>query len=625
MNPPLLAVSNLDVAYQTPQGPLKAVNDVGFTIAAGEVVGVVGESGCGKSTLATAVMGLLGPTAAITAGSVSFRGRELTSLSENELRRLWGEEISMVFQDPGTSLNPVLSIEQQMMTPLRERPESRGKTKSELRNQAVSMLHRVGIPDAERRIKSYPHEFSGGMRQRVMIAMALLSNPALLIADEPTSALDVTLKQQINDLLLGLRDELGTSILYISHDLGIVAQVCDRVLVMYAGEIVESGSTTDIFRNPRHPYTRALLAASPSAARQPDRLTTIPGQVPSLADMPSGCRFADRCSFSANMCRAGHPELFAVGNQDVRCYIYTDDWPGEYPVDGAIELPAISVEANAAPAAARETIVQASNLSVHFTERALVLDRLLRRPDRLVKAVDSVDLLVYEGEIVAVVGESGSGKTTLGRTILRLQEKTAGELIVAGNELATLPRPSLRAARAGMQMIFQDAVASLSPRLRVRELLLEPFVIHGRQSQVTDTTVSDLLEMVGLGEIHQDKYPHELSGGQARRVGIARALSLEPQLLIADEPTAGLDVSVGAGILNLLRQLNRDRNVSMILITHDMNIIRFMADRVAVMQKGQIVEMGPTTTIMDAPQHPYTQELLAAVAVPELIESEPKE
>lgn len=625
MNPPLLAVSNLDVAYQTPQGPLKAVNDVGFTIAAGEVVGVVGESGCGKSTLATAVMGLLGPTAAITAGSVSFRGRELTSLSENELRRLWGEEISMVFQDPGTSLNPVLSIEQQMMTPLRERPESRGKTKSELRNQAVSMLHRVGIPDAERRIKSYPHEFSGGMRQRVMIAMALLSNPALLIADEPTSALDVTLKQQINDLLLGLRDELGTSILYISHDLGIVAQVCDRVLVMYAGEIVESGSTTDIFRNPRHPYTRALLAASPSAARQPDRLTTIPGQVPSLADMPSGCRFADRCSFSENMCRAGHPELFAVGNQDVRCYIYTDDWPGEYPVDGAIELPAISVEANAAPAAARETIVQASNLSVHFTERALVLDRLLRRPDRLVKAVDSVDLLVYEGEIVAVVGESGSGKTTLGRTILRLQEKTAGELIVAGNELATLPRPSLRAARAGMQMIFQDAVASLSPRLRVRELLLEPFVIHGRQSQVTDTTVSDLLEMVGLGEIHQDKYPHELSGGQARRVGIARALSLEPQLLIADEPTAGLDVSVGAGILNLLRQLNRDRNVSMILITHDMNIIRFMADRVAVMQKGQIVEMGPTTTIMDAPQHPYTQELLAAVAVPELIESEPKE
>lgn len=625
MNPPLLAVSNLDVAYQTPQGPLKAVSDVGFTISAGEVVGVVGESGCGKSTLATAVMGLLGPTATITNGSVSFKGRELTNLGENELRRLWGEEISMVFQDPGTSLNPVLTIEQQMMTPLRERPESRGKSNSELGQRAISMLHRVGIPDAERRINSYPHEFSGGMRQRVMIAMALLSNPALLIADEPTSALDVTLKQQINELLLGLRDELGTSILYITHDLGIVAQVCDRVLVMYAGEIVESGSTTDIFRNPRHPYTRALLAASPSAARQPDKLTTIPGQVPSLADMPSGCRFADRCSFSENMCRAEHPELFAVGAQDVRCYIYTEDWPGEYPTDGAIEPPAISVEANAAPAADGEAIVQARDLSVHFTERTTVIDRLLRRPTRVVKAVDSVDLLVYEGEIVAVVGESGSGKTTLGRTILRLQEKTTGELVVAGNELAALSRPSLRAARAGMQMIFQDAVASLSPRLRVRELLLEPYVIHGRQSQVTASTISDLLEMVGLGETHQDKYPHELSGGQARRVGIARALSLEPQLLIADEPTAGLDVSVGAGILNLLRQLNRDRNVSMILITHDMNIIRFMADRVAVMQKGQIVEMGPTATIMDAPQHPYTQELLAAVAVPELIESEPKE
>ena len=625
MTAPIVSVKNLVVEFPLRRGLFTAVDDVSFDIMPGEILGVVGESGAGKSMTGAAIIGLIEPPGHIAGGEIFLKGERIDNLPPEKMMEIRGKRIGMVFQDPLTSLNPLYTIGQQLIETIRRHlPLSQ----AEARQRAIDLLAEAGIPAPADRLDSYPHQFSGGMRQRVVIALALAAEPELIIADEPTSALDVTLKKQINDLLLGLRDEFGTSILYITHDLGTVAQVCDRVLVMYAGEIVEAGTAREIFETPRHPYTRALLAASPSAARSVDTLVTIPGQVPGLADMPRGCRFADRCPFVEDMCRASHPDLFPVGQQQVRCYIYTPEWTGRTPSDSdprpaAQAEPASSGTASPGQDPDSSLIVEANGLKVHFTERRNVVDRLLGRPVHKVRAVDSVDFHVFEGEIVAVVGESGSGKTTLGRTVLRLQEKTGGELIVAGNDLAELSRPMLRAARADMQMIFQDAVASLSPRMRVRDLLLEPYTIHGRQPANPDARVEELLEMVELSTAHTGKYPHELSGGQARRVGIARALTLEPRLLIADEPTAGLDVSVGAGILNLLRDLNRSMGLSMVLITHDMNIIRYMAHRVAVMQQGKIVETGPTLELMENPEHPYTQELLAAVSPPEVPQDAP--
>ncbi len=545
MSGELLRVTDLRVAYHTPAGPFVAVKGANFEVGPGEIVGVVGESGSGKSTLASTVMGLLGSNASISGGTVEYRGTDLAGLDPEEMRRLWGNEIAMIFQDPGTSLNPVLTIGRQLLTPLRQREEMRGQPDRVLRERVIRILDRVGLPDPERRLNSYPHEFSGGMRQRVMIAMALLSNPGLLIADEPVSALDVTLKKQINELLLGLREELGTAILYITHDLGVVAQVCDRVLVMNEGEIVETGDVVQIFEDPQHPYTRKLLAASPAAR-------------PLRREQPTTAREGDR-----------------------------------------------------------EPIVEARELRVYFRERTSPIGRLLRRQERVVKAVDGVDITIDEGEIVALVGESGSGKTTLGRTILRLQEETGGELRVAGQEITELPGGEVRKLRARMQMIFQDAVASLSPRRRVRYLLLEPFTIHDVKVDDPDAKVRELLEMVDLGGELANRYPHELSGGQARRVGIARALALNPRLLVADEPTAGLDVSVGSGIVDLLSSLRERLGLTLILITHDLNSIRDMADRVAVMNGGRIVERGTTAQILENPQHPYTRELINAVTIPD--------
>jgi oligopeptide/dipeptide ABC transporter ATP-binding protein len=615
---------NLDIKYHTRQATLTAVRHVNFEVGRGQIVGLVGESGCGKSTIASAVMRLLPPNGEISGGEMLFKGRDLSRMSEEEMQWIRGREISMIFQDPMISLNPVFSIEQQMVDailahPPNDQPISRG----EARERAIYMLERVGISDAAQRIRNFPHQFSGGMRQRIMIASALQSHPSLLVADEPTSALDVTLEAQIIDLIRELRDELQTSILYITHDLGVVAQLCDQVVVLYAGNVVETGDIFKVFNSPLHPYTQALLRSHPSHQSRASRLITIRGRVPSLKELPVGCKFAPRCDLAEAVCFSQEPQVTRLNEQTVLCHAYAPGWTGKSPAALHADIVASAGKGTAGNAAQRqeqvsatEKVVQTEKVRVHFKDTVGWLGKILGQKEGLVRAVDGVDIAVYRGETLALVGESGSGKTTLGRTILRLENPTQGEISVEGQDITGLPQARIRMLRARMQMIFQDPISSLSPRKTVAQLLLEPFKVHkvpiDRQKKV-----DELLEMVGLSSEQADKYPHQLSGGQARRVGIARALALQPALLVADEPTAGLDVSVAAGILNLMKDLRERLSLTYILITHNLNIIGFIADRVAVMYLGKIVEIGETTTLFNQPRHPYTEALMSAVAIPD--------
>lgn len=614
---PVLDVRNLEIKYHVREGTLTAVRNLNFTVGAGEIVGIVGESGCGKSTVASAIMRLLPPNGEISAGQMPFKGRDLCRLSQEEMRDIRGKDISMIFQDPLTSLNPVFRIKDQMLDAQRaHQPDADTK---ELLERAVRMLERVGIPDAADRIEDYPHQFSGGMRQRIMIAIALLANPALLIADEPTSALDVTLEAQILELIRDLRDEYGTSILYITHDLGVVAQLCDRVIVMYAGNLVEAGDVFRIFQSPRHPYTRALLRSHPSHSLRAERLRTIRGRVPSLRDLPPGCKFAPRCDYATQTCHLVEPGYLTIDGQVILCHSYHPE-PADEPVERIPESHARRAVVQKMIEQVRgqdDVVVETRNLRTYFYDTAGLLAQLSGRQAGAVRAVDGVDLRVQRGETLALVGESGSGKTTLGRTILRLERPTAGQIIVEGQDITHWPQSKIRPLRARMQMIFQDPISSLSPRMKVSSILLEPFRIHHVPVEDPQRTVDELLEMVGLSSEQADKYPHQLSGGQARRVGIARALALRPDLLVADEPTAGLDVSVAAGILNLLKDLREQLNLTYIIITHNLNVIGFIANRVAVMYLGRVVELAPTELLFTTPKHPYTEALMSAIAIPD--------
>jgi peptide/nickel transport system ATP-binding protein len=611
---------DLEIKYQTRQATLTAIRNVNFEVRRGQIVGLVGESGCGKSTVASAVMRLLPPNGEISRGELLFQGRDLRCVPEDEMRRIRGRDISMIFQDPMTSLNPVFSIEQQMVDAIQAHPPNDLPiSRSQARERAIHMLDRVGIPDAAKRIRNFPHQFSGGMLQRIMIAQALQSNPALLIADEPTSALDVTLEAQITDLIRELRAELQTSILYITHDLGIVAQLCDHVVVLYAGNVVETGDIFDVFKKPLHPYTQALLRSHPSHQMNAERLITIRGRVPSLKELPIGCKFAPRCDLAQQVCFEQEPLLSHRNGQTVLCHAYQPAWSGASPVlSSAGWVQASKASTAPAPVAVPETkqIVHAEQVRVHYRDTIGWLGKILGEQQGLVRAVDGVDVAVFRGESLALVGESGCGKTTLGRTILRLEQPTSGAIGVDGTNITRLPQSKIRPLRAHMQMIFQDPISSLSPRKTVAQLLMEPFRIHDIAVDPPQK-VDELLEMVGLSSEQADKYPHQLSGGQARRVGIARALALNPSLLVADEPTSGLDVSVAAGILNLLKDLRERLGLTYILITHNLNIISFIADRVAVMYLGKIVEVGKTSTIFTHPKHPYTEALMSAVALPD--------
>lgn len=610
--PPLLQVEDLEIKYHTRAGVLTAIRDTSFTVNEGEIVGLVGESGSGKSTVASAVMRLLPPNGRISQGAIRLQGRDVVPLREEEMRRLRGRELAMIFQDAMTSLNPVFTVEEQMVDALRaKRPELKRR---EARARAVEMLDRVGIADAARQIKEYPHQFSGGMRQRIMIARALLADPALLVADEPTSALDVTLEAQIIDLIRGLRDQLGTAVLYITHDLGVVAQLCDRVFVMYAGNIVEDGDVFDIFASPKHPYTRALLQSHPSRHLRAARLRTIPGRVPSLRELPPGCKFSPRCDFAEPVCHPQEPQYAQVGEQRVLCHAYFPAWEGVVPLEG--EVVTTEEAAPPRPRLGDEQVIETVDLRTYFSDHVGFMGQMLGREQGVVRALDGIDLTIRRGETLALVGESGSGKTTFGRTVLRLEDPTGGQIVVAGKEITHLRQQQIRPMRADMQMIFQEPAASLSPRMNVASLLLEPFRIHGMDVD-PQQKVEELLEMVGLSAEQADKYPHQLSGGQARRVGIARALALKPDILVADEPTAGLDVSVAAGILNLLKDLREQLNLTYVIITHNLDEIGFIADRVAVMYLGKVVELAETEALFSRPKHPYTEALMSAISLPD--------
>jgi len=618
METPILQVRDLEIKYHTREGVLTAIHNASFDVERGQIVGVVGESGCGKSTVASAVMRLLPPNGEISHGQIIFDGEDLTELGIDQMRHYRGRDLSMIFQDAMTSLNPVFTIEQQMLDAQKAHlPGGADRSEAALRERAVQMLDRIGIPDAADRIKEYPHQFSGGMRQRIMIAIALLANPSLLVADEPTSALDVTLEAQILELICGLRDEFETALLYITHDLGVIAQICDRVIVMYAGNIVESGDVLPIFEEPKHPYTQALLRSHPSHRLRGRRLRTIPGVVPSLRDLPAGCKFAPRCQLARQICHTHEPDYVQVDEQEVLCHSYAPNWTGP---DAASTVDAhpleVEPEAERGPKASDQVLIQTEALHKHFRDRTSFFSQLLGQDANTVKAVSGVDIAIRKGETLGLVGESGSGKTTLARTILRLTDPTAGRIVVMGQEIGDLPTREVRPLRSRMQMIFQDPTSSLSPRMKVSSLLMEPYVIH-KVPKEERKKPEELLAMVGLAAEQADKYPHQLSGGQARRLGIARALALEPAVLLADEPTAGLDVSVAAGVLNLLKDLRDRLDLTYIIITHNLNVIGFISDRVAVMYLGQIVELAGAEELFESPRHPYTEALLSAIPVPD--------
>lgn len=609
MTAPILSIEGLELDYHVPHGPpLRALTDFDLTVGAGETVGVVGESGCGKTSVLWSILRLLPANGSISGGTIRFRDLDLAALGPREMRSVRGREIAMIFQDPLTSLNPTFTVGQQLRTVL-EQHAGQGVARGDTRTRIVDVLTSVGIPDAAERLALYPHEFSGGMRQRIVIAMALLLEPALILADEPTSSLDVTLEAQSLELMKRLQQERGTSILFVSHDLGAVSEICDRIVVMYAGRVVEQGTTSEIFGDPQHPYTHALLTATPSHHRRGRRLGTIPGRVPMLSELPVGCAFAPRCAYVHDACLAAEPALRSDGDRRVRCVL-------ERPVFSA--PPVVHVEPDAAQAAARAgarddaPLVSVRGLRTHFGGGGGLLRRAAGRETRPIRAVDGIDLDLRRGEILGLVGESGSGKTTLGRSVLGLVPPTSGEVLFDGRDVTAMRRRELRGFRREAQMIFQDAHASLSPRLTVETLLEEPYAIH----DVPDDerlSVRELLEMVELPMEHARKYPHELSGGQARRIGIARALALRPSLIVADEPTAGLDVSAAASILNLMQDLRERLNLTYLIITHNLHVVGHIADRIAVMYLGLIVELGTAEAVFAEPAHPYTQALLDAV------------
>ena len=615
----LLDIRNLSVDFRTPRGRVKALRDISFPIRKGRIIGIVGESGSGKSTVLWALLGLLAGNAEVTGGEVRFGARDLLHTGEAQLRAIRGEDISVVFQDPMTSQIPVLTYGRQMRDILYRRPNL---STAEKRRLAVEMLGKVGIPDPDKRIDQYPHHFSGGMRQRAGIAMALLTGPQLLLADEPTTALDVTMEAQIIHLLQDLQKELDATVVVVSHNLGLIAELCDDVVVMYAGEVVEAGEVREIFHNAQHPYTRALLECDPARIDDVSRkLPVIPGDIPDLTRALSGCIYAPRCQKTLPVCREQTPPDVGRGGLNLaRCHLldgphHDPDWPPPQDVltvgQGAVST------AKSARAQRDEPLLEVEGLNVQFETVGPLRARLRGITQRHVDAVLDVSLSVAPGETVGLVGESGSGKTTLGRCVLNLVGAQAGSVRFEGREIRNMPESRFKPLRRDMAMMFQDPVGSLSPRKSVRALITEPFQIHGISGVDLDAEAERLAEMVRLPKPFLSRYPHELSGGQARRVGVARALALNPKLIIADEPTAGLDVSVQGEILNLMADLQAEHGLGYLIITHNLPVVRHIADRLAIMYLGRIVEEGRTAEVFDRPVHPYSRALVEGVPQPD--------
>ncbi|MCC7548165.1 MAG: ABC transporter ATP-binding protein [Burkholderiales bacterium] len=604
----LLQVRELRTVIESPLGAVRAVDSVSFDIRAGETFALVGESGCGKSLTALSLLRLLPDAARIDAGQVLLDGEDVLSLPEWRMREVRGARMAIVFQEPGTSLNPVLTVADQLIEVL----QRHGAANGDPLGHARALLEQVGIPDAQRRLHEYPFQLSGGMKQRVMIAMALAAAPALLVADEPTTALDVTIQSQVLELLRRLQLERGMALLLITHDLAVVSEMAQQVAVMYAGQIVELAPRARFFSAPAHPYSQRLFAALPGGGEGRGRpLATIPGSVPALAQPFRGCRFAERCDRVRDVCRVRVPELIDVGDATrVRCHLYA---PGQVPAaQPPTDAAAASVPADAPAGAARdEALLEVQGLRVHFPIRRGLFKRVVGH----VRAVDEIDLRIASHRTLALVGESGCGKSTVGRGILQLLRPDGGRVLFQGEDLAAMPTGQLRTRRRHIQIIFQDPYASLNPRMRVRDLIAEgidALEVVAEQTQC-DPRIDAILAQVGLDAGMKWRYPHEFSGGQRQRIAIARALAVDPRLIVCDEPTSALDVSVQAQILNLLKELQSRLGLAYLFITHNIAVVEYLAHDVAVMYLGRIVERGRVEDVLGGPAHPYTQALLSAV------------
>ena len=603
----LLEVRELRTVLRGSTGPVHAVDGIGFDLRAGECFALVGESGSGKSMTALSIARLLPEAGRIVDGEVRLAGQDLLRLPEAAMRTVRGRRLAMIFQEPASALNPVLTVGRQIEEVIeRHRPGER-----QARAKALELMRAVGIPRPEERFSAYPFQLSGGQKQRVMIAAALAVDPEVLVADEPTTALDVTIQAQILDLLASLQRERGMALLLITHDLGVVARMADRVAVMYAGQVVEVAPRAEFFSAPQHPYSQKLFAALPSPAQRAGELAVIRGQVPPLVGAFTGCRFAERCDYVFERCRIEAPQLLAPApGRFARCHLREE---GLAPARGAgrTKIP---------PTPARQegrVLLKVENLKVHFPIRR----GLLKRAVDYVKAVDGVSFELQEGRTLALVGESGCGKTTTGKAILQLLPRglgrISGRITFQQGEISAMGRTELRGYRSAMQIVFQDPYSSLNPRLRVAEILLEGMrsLGVGQSDRERLATLEGVLADVGLPGDALVRYPHEFSGGQRQRIAIARALAVGPKLIVCDEPTSALDVSVQAQILNLLRTLQRRHGIAYLFITHNLAVVDYLAHDVAVMREGRIIERGSVDEVLQNPREPYTQALLAAVPV----------
>ena len=600
----LLEVQDLRVWFESRQRQTRAVDAVSFSIERGETFALLGESGCGKSVTALSLLRLLPPVARIVSGSVNFNGQDLLALPEIAMRGLRGSRIAMIFQEPMTSLNPVLTVGEQIGEPLAQHQKMSG---SQLKRRTLDLLDAVGIPDPARVFEAYPHQLSGGMKQRVMIAIALACEPALLIADEPTTALDVTIQAQVLELLREMQRKNDMALLFITHDLAVVAEMAQRVGVMYAGEIVEMASREAFFKTPHHPYSQKLFDSVPRLDKRGMALATIPGSVPKLDSAFIGCRFAARCPFAWARCTDETPRWTVLEEgAGARCHLLEQEQDSGFKIQDSGGSPAAAVGIQ--PSGGE--LLRVRDLKVHFPIRKGFLQRVVGG----VKAVDGVSLAIPAGRTLALVGESGCGKTTVGKGILQLVPVTAGSVQFAGQELSSLSRAQLRLQRGAFQIIFQDPFSSLDPRMVIAEILEEGMRALNVGTSAVDRMqrIDRLLGEVGLAADTKYRYPHEFSGGQRQRIAIARALAVNPQLIVCDEPTSALDVSVQAQILNLLRGLQQTHQLSYLFITHNISVVEYLAHDVAVMYLGRIVEHGPVESVLRDPKHPYTQALLSA-------------